>query len=162
MKYLLLKFEHVRKEKFWDSSWFSMWHSSFHFFLFFFSSRLFFCFSCLISFFFHFAGHLFLQNGFWDGFYYLRIRWKEIKVGGQWNKIFMTISGSTLHVFLCIFSGLLDKIMLIQEWFERSLRGTQRQFSENICSEDDLRSKIFETYFPKFLACLPLPGFSNI
>ena len=41
-------------------------------------------------------------------------------------------------------------------------RGTQRQFSENICSEDDLRSRIFGTFFPKFLACLPLLGFSNI
>ena len=41
-------------------------------------------------------------------------------------------------------------------------RGTQRQFSENICSEDDLRSKIFGTFAVKFLACLPLLGFSNI
>ena len=38
-------------------------------------------------------------------------------------------------------------------------RGTQRQFSENICSEDDLRSRIFGTFFVKFLACLPLLGF---
>ena len=42
-------------------------------------------------------------------------------------------------------------------------RGTQRQFSENICSEDDFRSRIFGTAFVvKFLACLPLLGFSNI
>ena len=41
-------------------------------------------------------------------------------------------------------------------------RGTQSQFSENICSEDDLRSRIFRTFFVKFLACLPLLGFSNI
>ena len=40
--------------------------------------------------------------------------------------------------------------------------GTQRQFSENICSEDDLRSRIFGTFVVKFLACLPLLGFSNI
>ena len=40
-------------------------------------------------------------------------------------------------------------------------RGTQRQFSENLCSEDDLRSRIFGTFFPKLLACLPLQGFSN-
>ena len=37
-----------------------------------------------------------------------------------------------------------------------SHRGTQRILSENICSEDDLRSVV------KFLACLPLLGFSNI
>ena len=33
-------------------------------------------------------------------------------------------------------------------------RGTQRQFSENVCSEDDLRSRIFETFVVNFLfAC---------
>ena len=42
------------------------------------------------------------------------------------------------------------------------VRGTQRQFSENICSEDDLRSRIFGTFVVRFLACLPLLGFSNI
>ena len=42
------------------------------------------------------------------------------------------------------------------------VRGTQRQVSENICSEDDLRSRIFETFVVKFLACLPLLGFSNV
>ena len=35
-------------------------------------------------------------------------------------------------------------------------------FQENICSEDDLRSRIFETFVVKFLAYLPLLGFSNI
>ena len=43
----------------------------------------------------------------------------------------------------------------------RNIRGTQRQLSENICSEDDLRSSIFGTFVIKFLACRPL-GFSNI
>ena len=40
--------------------------------------------------------------------------------------------------------------------------GTQRQFSENVCSGDDLRSRIFGTFLVKFLACLLLLGFSNI
>ena len=44
----------------------------------------------------------------------------------------------------------------------RKHRGTQRQSSENNCSEDDLRSRIFGTFIAKFLACLPLLGFSNI
>ena len=35
-------------------------------------------------------------------------------------------------------------------------------FRKNICSEDDLRSRIFETFVVKFLACLPLLGFSNM
>ena len=43
-----------------------------------------------------------------------------------------------------------------------SVRGTQRQFSGNICSEDDLRSRIFGTFVVNFVACLPLLGFSNI
>ena len=42
------------------------------------------------------------------------------------------------------------------------IRGFQRQFWENICSEDDLRSIIFGTFVVKFLACQPLLGFSNI
>ena len=35
-------------------------------------------------------------------------------------------------------------------------------FRENISSEDDLRSRIFGAFVAKFLACLPLLGFSNI
>ena len=34
-------------------------------------------------------------------------------------------------------------------------------FRENICSEDDLRSKTFGAFVVKFLAFLPLLGFSN-
>ena len=37
-----------------------------------------------------------------------------------------------------------------------NIRGTQRQFLEIICSEDDLRSRIFGTFVVKFFACLPL------
>ena len=33
------------------------------------------------------------------------------------------------------------------------IRGTQRQFLENICSEDDLRSRIFGTFVVN--SCLP-------
>ena len=40
-------------------------------------------------------------------------------------------------------------------------RDTQRQFLENICSEDDLRSRIFGTFVVKFLVCPPLLGFSS-
>ena len=35
-------------------------------------------------------------------------------------------------------------------------------FRENICSDDDLRSRIFGAFVVKFLACLPLLEFSNI
>ena len=53
------------------------------------------------------------------------------------------------------------KIILFDQAFD-TVRGTKRQFSENICWEDDLRSRIFGTFVLKFLACLPLLGFSNI
>ena len=42
------------------------------------------------------------------------------------------------------------------------IRGTQRQFLENICSGDDLGSRIFGAFVVKFLAFLPLLGFSKI
>ena len=50
----------------------------------------------------------------------------------------------------------------VATWRPLALRGTQRQFSENNCSEDDLRSRIFGIFVVKFLACLPLLGFSNV
>ena len=56
----------------------------------------------------------------------------------------------------------LNHVFNIERRVLPALRGTQRQFSENICSEDDLRSRIFGTFVVKFLACLPLLGFSNI
>ena len=49
-----------------------------------------------------------------------------------------------------------------RHWVPLLYKGTQRQFSENIRSEDDLRSRIFGTFVVKFLACLPLLGLSNI
>ena len=55
----------------------------------------------------------------------------------------------------------LRKPMLTTLLTSSLLKGTQRQFLENICQEDDLRSRIFGT-FVKFLACLLLLGFSNI
>ena len=39
----------------------------------------------------------------------------------------------------------------------KSNRGTQRQCLENICSENDLRSRIFGAFVVKFRACLPGP-----
>jgi len=49
----------------------------------------------------------------------------------------------------------------VATWRPLALRGTQRQFSENNCSEDDLRPRIFGTFVVKFLACLPPLGFSK-
>ena len=52
--------------------------------------------------------------------------------------------------------------MIILEMVHLNSRGTQCQFSQNSCLEDDLRSRILGTFAAKFLACLPLLGFSNI
>ena len=64
----------------------------------------------------------------------------------------------------CTIQSLPTKIDLQKDCVEnpRRNRGSQRQFSENICSEDDSRSRIFGTFVVKFLACLLLLGFSNI
>ena len=58
--------------------------------------------------------------------------------------------------------GLLYKLRNARGMGRNGHRGTQRQFSEKICSEDDLRSRSFGTFVVKLLACLPLLGFSNI
>ena len=46
--------------------------------------------------------------------------------------------------FVCVYSG-----------------APNDNFRKIICSEDDLRSRIFGSFSDKFLACLPLLGFSN-
>ena len=58
--------------------------------------------------------------------------------------------------------SLADVVNMFLSYSDKHFRGTQRQFSENICSEDDLRSRSFGTFVVKFLAYLPLLGFSNI
>ena len=47
------------------------------------------------------------------------------KVGGQWNKIFMEILQVNLAWFFAFLSGVLDWIVLILVWFERSLHSAQ-------------------------------------
>ena len=50
-------------------------------------------------------------------------------------------------------------------WRRRSVQmsgAPNGNFREDICSEDDLRSRIFGAFVVKFLSCLPLLGFSNI
>ena len=46
------------------------------------------------------------------------------KVGGWWNKIFTEISGQCYMVF-CLFSSVVDRLVLILVWFERSLHSAQ-------------------------------------
>ena len=52
---------------------------------------------------------------------------------------------------------------LMQEHFLLPLSGVPNDnFRKNICSEDDLSSRIFETFVVKFLACLPLLVFEHL
>ena len=43
-------------------------------------------------------------------------------------------------------------------WRRRRTGAPNDNFRKNICSEDDLRSRIFGTFVVKFLVCLPLLG----
>ena len=63
--------------------------------------------------------------------------------------------------YFSLLRGHFTSVRTENHWGIKRIRGTQRQFSENICSEDDLRSRIFGTSVVKFLACLTLPGFLN-
>ena len=57
---------------------------------------------------------------------------------------------------------LIIKVFAICPLFKQRSGTPQRQFSENISSEDDLRSRTFGTFVVKFLACLPLLGFKKM
>ena len=48
------------------------------------------------------------------------------------------------------------------DWISNCTWAPNVSFWENICLEDDLRSRIFGTFSVKFLAYMPLLGFSNI
>ena len=96
-----------------------------------------------------------------------------IKVESRWLykwEILINIYQSSIKTIGCFYIYLSRLVIAIHSTLSRRnanlgqelIRGTQRQFSENICSEGDLRSRIFGTFFVKFLACLPLLGFSNV
>ena len=82
-----------------------------------------------------------------------------------------------IEEFFCIFSKffsgtcpLVQTVRRAKKANEsRNKRGTEEltgapndNFRKNICSEDDLKARIFGTFVVKFLACLLLLGFSNI
>ena len=55
-----------------------------------------------------------------------------------------------------------SKPFLVVTWYRPPSGAPNGNFRENICSEGDLRSRIFGAFVVTFLACLPLLGFSNI
>ena len=75
------------------------------------------------------------------------------------KKVFVFFSSTDYNFFLCIilsfYRGFIRYrfVSLPMPWIDRDWSGA-RQCLENICSEDDLRSRIFGTFVHKFLACL--------
>ena len=94
-----------------------------------------------------------------------------IQVCSQFSEVFIQLS---FHLFCNVVRSVSINRAVLSLFFDLHcgfswmiytlnwIRGTQRQFSENIYSEDDLRSRIFGTFVLKFLSSLPLLGFSNI
>ena len=62
--------------------------------------------------------------------------------------------------WICLISTLHNSTAAFCVWVV--IQGHSTSISENTCSEDDFRSRIFETFVVKFRACLPLLGFSKI
>ena len=79
----------------------------------------------------------------------------------KWSWAFIMLKLYQFYGFRCCCQGVILFPRTNSPDWSPYIRGTQRQFSENICSEDDLRSRIFGTFVVKFLVCLPLQGFSN-
>ena len=91
---------------------------------------------------------------------------KPVTLRSKWMQLARTPSArkrtQANHNWSCFNLWLAENVT--SDFSNQSIRDTQRQFLENICSEDDLRSRIFWTFVVKFkfLACLPLLGFSSI
>ena len=102
---------------------------------------------------------------------FMRFHHYSACTGNNWSKL---ISASDItEVILLVTSALRVKrlMKLSNQMMRQTETGRAYQqpsgapndnFRENICSEDDLRSRIFGKFVVKFLACLPLLGFSNI
>ena len=86
-------------------------------------------------------------------------RWKN-------SEVILSHTTNQLHVFKQLLHNFtLDRNIMVHKTTNIRFLPTgapNDNFRKNICSEDDLRSRIFETFVVKFLACLPLLGFSNI
>ena len=100
---------------------------------------------------------------------------RSIKKPTGWNSFLKAVAVSIKFLHLNYFAASMIKILPIALFWREAyaflprlpmshfLQGAPNDnFRKNICSEDDLRSRIFETFVVKFLACLPLLGFSNI
>ena len=78
---------------------------------------------------------------------------------GIFTVVFASKNTTTMIRVQLLYFQLLSKTIKVDGDYSGAPNGN---FRENICSEDDLRSRIFGAFVVKFLACLPLLGFSNI
>ena len=102
---------------------------------------------------------------------FMRFHHYSACTGNNWSQL---ISASDItEVILLVISALRVKrlMKLSNQMMRQTETGRAYQqpsgapndnFRDNISSEDDLRSRIFGKFVVKFLACLPLLGFSNI
>ena len=108
-----------------------------------------------------------LTNGLGDGNYPSNIRprwvlchicWSTCSVlyfGQKWGFDFIRVIVRELY-------SILFKMYKMKLFRGFASGAPNDNFRKNICSEDNLRSRIFGTFVVKFLACLPLLGFSDI
>ena len=96
-----------------------------------------------------------------DGLYYRARRGSASKQQGEKSSLITILFSSTCHIIL-------QTVPVCNPYAQINLlsgKGTgapNDNFRKNICLEDDFRSRIFGSFVVKFLACLPLLGFSNI
>ena len=90
-----------------------------------------------------------------------RVPPKRIKKSFLATRVLLDLQKCILSDAIGICSVIHNPWIWCLPFLKKRNRGTQHQFSENICSEHDLIS-ISGTYVVTFLACLPPLGFSNI
>ena len=94
----------------------------------------------------------------WKTFYVLKnINFTTVKEVHNYFLHALIIS-SSLHLTLVT----CGRLIAIKYTNHYSSGAPNDNFRKIICSEDNLRSRIFGSFSVKFLACLPLLGFSNI
>ena len=78
----------------------------------------------------------------------IHILWNTNKYNHEWNPTYFDASSL--------------KLLIQAQICALEAGAPNGNFRENICSEDNLRSRIFGAFVVKFSACLPLLGFSKI
>ena len=96
--------------------------------------------------------------------HFLRSLDRNWVTGKVFKALYKKCSRKNIHVY-----GFKRRATAVLSWLDCSSTTARHwagapngNFRENICSEDDLRSRIFGAFVVEFLACLPLLEFSNV